>query len=92
MLWVQIEMFQFGEGRQGVAGEARLVQAQLLEAGHHHPLHHRVFHRNVGLDGLAEDELLEVRRAVEERDRVGHQRVGLAVPQPAVQIERLQLW
>ena len=87
----QIEVFQLRERRERVSRQARLVQPHFLEPGHDHPLDDGVFHRDVGLHGLAEHELLEIRRSVEERDRVGHERVGLAVPQPPVQIERLQM-
>src|SRR5688572_19361794 len=67
------------------------MQPHFLEAGKYDAADYRVLHWDVGLHGLAEDEFLERRRTVEERDRIANERCRLPIPQPPVQIERLQM-
>ena len=82
----EIEVLQLRERRERVARAAasgaaasprdRGSVASLLE--------NRIFQRNVGLDRLAQDELLEIGRRGEQSDRVGDERRRLVVPKPAV--------
>ena len=88
----EIEVLQLRERRERIAREARLMQPHFLETGEYGQLvENRIFQRNVGLDRLAQDELLEIGGRGEQSDGVGDERHRLVVPKPAVDVELFEV-
>ena len=88
----EIEVLQLRERSERVAREARLMQPHFLETGEYGQLvENRIFQRNVGLDRLAQDELLEFGGRGEQSDGVGDERHRLVVPKASVDVELFEV-
>src|SRR5688572_4022824 len=88
----QVEIPELLERRQGVARNARLLQSQFQKSRRVTRLiENGVFHRDVGLYGLTQNELFELRGLGEQGKRVSDERRGLAIPEAAVQVELFQV-
>ena len=88
---IQIEMGE-RKRRERHARAARLVDAHLLEVlQRRKALQRGIVERDIGLHGLTHHELFERRRFVEQGNRRLDTRCRLVVPEPAVDVQLLQV-